>query len=183
MGVQAGAVRSVLRADQRREREALLAVERTGRQAVGEMRRLIGLLRSDDDEASDPAPTLTKAGQLVSELRDAGLSAVYTVNGDLRVLSPGVDLAGFRIVQEALTNVLKHAPGASVTANVSCTEHELAIEVIDDGDGAPPPSAGHLGQGLVGMRERALLYGGEFVSGPRPAGGFAVRARIPLEVS
>jgi len=183
MGVQAGAVRSVLREDQLREREALLAVERTGRQAVGEMRRLIGLLRSDDDEAGHPAPSLLRVGQLVDELRGAGLSAVITVHGDLRGLPPGLDLAGFRIVQEALTNVLKHAPGASVTANVSCTKHELAIEVIDDGDGAPPPPAHHLGQGLVGMRERAVLYGGEFVSGPRPAGGFAVRARIPLETS
>jgi signal transduction histidine kinase len=182
MGVQAGAVRSVLREDQPREREALLAVERTGRQAVGEMRRLIGLLRSEDDEADDPAPSLLRAGQLVDELRDAGLSAVFTVHGDLRVLSPGVDLAGFRIVQEALTNVMKHAPGASVTANVTCTEHELAIEVIDDGDGTPPRSAGHQGHGLVGMHERVVLYGGELVSGPRPAGGFAIHARIPLEI-
>jgi signal transduction histidine kinase len=183
MGVQAGAVRTVLRDDQAREREALLAVERTGRQAVGEMRRLIGLLRTDEDGVSAPTPSLVRVEQLASELRDAGLAVRLSVSGDLHALSPGADLAGFRILQEALTNALKHAPGASVEAKVSCTERELSIEVIDDGGGAPRPSSGHVGHGLLGMRERAALYGGELVTGPRPGGGFAVRARIPLEVS
>jgi signal transduction histidine kinase len=181
MGVQAGAVRTVLREDQRREREALLAVERTGRQAVGEMRRLIGLLRTNEDGAAAPTPSLLRVEQLAKQMRDAGLGVHLCVRGDLQALSPGVDLAGFRILQEALTNALKHAPAADVHASVSCDERALTIEVIDDGAGAAQPSTGHVGHGLLGMRERATLYGGELVVGPRPGGGFAVHARLPLE--
>ena len=181
MGVQAGAVRSVLRDDQRRERDALLAVERTGRQAVGEMRRLIGLLRPDDDGVGDPTPSLRRAEPLVSELRDAGLSVRLSLHGDLSRLSAGVDLAGYRILQEALTNALKHAPRANVEASVTCTADELAIEVTDDGSASPENASGHIGHGLLGMRERVSLYGGELVTGPTPTGGFSVRARIPLE--
>jgi signal transduction histidine kinase len=183
MGVQAGAVRSVLRDDQWREREALLAVERTGRQAVGEMRRLIGLLRTEQDGVGDPTPSLRRAEGLVSEMRDAGLVLRVGVQGDLSGLSPGVDLAGFRILQEALTNILKHAPDAHAVVRVSCTAQELTIEVIDDGGTAPRGPYGHVGHGLVGMRERTSLYGGEFAARPRPGGGFAVCARIPVEVS
>jgi signal transduction histidine kinase len=183
MGVQAGAVRSVLREDQQRERDALLAAERTGRQAVGEMRRLIGLLRPDDDGVADPAPSLRGAESLVGELRDAGLAVRLVVHGDLARLSAGVDLAGFRILQEALTNALKHAPHANVQATVSCTPEELQIEVIDDGNATPQSAGEQTGHGLLGMRERVSLYGGELVTGPREDGGFAVRARIPLEGS
>jgi signal transduction histidine kinase len=182
MGVQAGAVRSVLRDDQRREREALLAVERTGRQAVGEMRRLIGLLRTQEDALADPTPSLRRIEQLVSDMRDAGLAVRLSVHGDLSVLSPGVDLAGYRILQEALTNALKHAPGAHVEATVTCSSKALEIEVIDDGTAAPRSAGNHVAHGLVGMRERVSLYRGELVTGPAPGGGFAVRARIPLEV-
>jgi signal transduction histidine kinase len=181
MGVQAGAVRTVLREDQRREREALLAVERTARQTVGEMRRLIGLLRTDEDGAAASAPSLLRVEQLAKEMRDAGLGVHLCVRGDLQALSPGVDLAGFRILQEALTNALKHAPAAGVHASVSCDKRTLTIEVIDDGAGAVQPSAGHVGHGLLGMRERAALYRGELIAGPRPGGGFAVYARLPLE--
>jgi signal transduction histidine kinase len=183
MGVQAGAVRSVLREDQQRQRDALLAVERTGRQAVGEMRRLIGLLRPDDDGVADPAPSLRAAESLVGELRDAGLAVRLVLDGDLERLSAGVDLAGFRILQEALTNALKHAPHANVQATVRCTQEELQIEVIDDGNPAPQSAGEQAGHGLLGMRERVSLYGGELVTGPREDGGFAVRARIPVEGS
>jgi signal transduction histidine kinase len=147
------------------------------------MRRLIGLLRPDDDVVGDPTPSLRRAEQLVGELREAGLSVRLSVHGDLSKLSAGVDLAGFRILQEALTNALKHAPGASVEASVSCTADELAIEVIDDGSATPQNSSGHVGHGLLGMRERVSLYGGELVTGPSPTGGFAIHARIPLEAS
>ena len=181
MGVQAGAVRSVLRDDQQRERDALRAVERTGRQAVGEMRRLIGLLRPDDNGVGDPTPSLRRVEQLVSEIRDAGLVIGLSVRGDLNVLSPGVDLAGFRIVQEALTNALKHAPGAHVEARLCCTQHELDIEVVDNGGGPPRTTSGEVGHGMVGMRERTALYGGELMTGPTPTGGFSVHARIQLE--
>jgi signal transduction histidine kinase len=183
MGVQAGAVRSVLREDQRRERDALLAVERTGRQAVGEMRRLIGLLRPEDDGVADPAPSLRGGEVLVDELRDAGLAVRLVSHGDLGRLSAGVDLAGYRILQEALTNALKHAPHANVQATVTCTQEELQIEVIDDGNAIPEGAGEQTGHGLLGMRERVSLYGGELVTGPREDGGFAVRARIPLEGS
>jgi signal transduction histidine kinase len=183
MGVQAGAVRSVLREDQRREREALLSVERTGRQAVGEMRRLIGLLRTHEDAVGDPAPSLRRVEQLVNDMRDAGLDARLSVHGDLSVLSPGVDLAGYRVLQEALTNALKHAPGAQVEATVTCSGKALEVNVIDDGSATRKTGGKHGGHGLVGMRERVSLYGGELVTGPAPSGGYAVRARIPLEVS
>jgi signal transduction histidine kinase len=182
MGVQAGAVRSVLRHDQVREREALLGVERTARQAVGEMRRLVGLLRTAEDALDGPAPSLLRVDQLIAELRAAGLVANLSVHGDLHGLPSGVDLAGYRIIQEALTNVLKHAPGATVEARVCCTERELTIEVIDCG-GPPLLLAGNAGHGLVGMRERVALYGGELVTGPGPGGGFRVHARIPLKVT
>jgi signal transduction histidine kinase len=181
MGVQAGAVRSVLREDQHRERESLLSVERTGREAVGEMRRLIGLLRTQEDAVGDPAPSLRRVDQLVGDMRDAGLDARVGVHGDLSVLSPGVDLAGYRILQEALTNALKHAPGAQVEATVTCSGKALEINVIDDGSPTPRSADNHVGHGLVGMRERVTLYGGELITGSTPGGGFAVRARIPLE--
>ena len=184
MGVQAGAVRSLLREDQRRERGALLAVERTGRQAVGEMRRLLGLLRTQVGSLGDPTPSLRRLEQLVSDLREAGLSVRLTVDGDLSALSPGVDLAGYRICQEALTNALKHAPGANVEATVTCSDTALEIGVTNNGGAARHTPASHVGHGLVGMRERVRLYGGEFETGPTPGGGgFAVRARIPLELS
>lgn len=181
MGVQAGAVRSVLREDQKRERDALHRVERTGREAVGEMRRLIGLLRPDDDGVGEPTPSLRRVEQLVQELQSSGLAVRLNVRGNLDSLPAGIDLAGYRILQEALTNVLKHAPGATVEASVGCTDDGLRVDVIDDGD-APMPGAGeHVGHGLLGMRERVALYGGELITGPRDGGGFAVHARLPLE--
>ena len=183
MGVQAGAVRSILRDDQQREREVLQTVERTGRQAVGEMRRLIGLLRTDEDGTGEPTPSLRHVEQLIDEMRDAGLAVRLSVHGDLENLTPGVDLAGFRIVQEGLTNALKHAPRANVEARLRCSDNQLEIEVIDDGSGAPQRASEQIGHGLLGMRERVALYGGELVTGPNAAGGFAVRVRIPLEVS
>ena len=181
MGVQAGAVRSVLREDQQRERDALQRVERTGREAVGEMRRLIGLLRPDDDGVGEPTPSLRRVEQLVGEMQSAGLAIRLSVRGNLYRLSAGIDLAGYRILQEALTNVLKHAPRASVEASVDCTNDGLQIDVIDDGDPTSPGSSEHVGRGLLGMRERVALYGGELVAGPHEDGGFAVHARLPLE--
>jgi signal transduction histidine kinase len=181
MGVQAGAVRSVLRDDQQRERDALLRVERTGRETVGEMRRLLGLLRPDQDGVGEPTPSLRRAEQLVSEMQPAGMSVRLSVRGDLNRLSPGVDLAGYRILQEALTNALKHAPHTNVEASVRSTDDCLEIGIINDGDTTPQGAGEHVGHGLLGMRERVALYGGELVTGPRGSGGFAVHARIPLE--
>jgi signal transduction histidine kinase len=183
MGVQAGAVRMRLGDDLVRERDALLAVERTGRQAVGEMRRLIGLLRTGPDEISSPSPSLRRVEHLVADMRDAGLSVELHVTGSLGALPPGVDLAGYRIVQEALTNALKHAPGSEVSVAIRAERTRLEIEVRDDGGGAsaPPNGEGRVGHGLIGMRERASLYGGTLTTGAAPGGGFRVDARIPLE--
>jgi signal transduction histidine kinase len=182
MGLQAGAVRRVLSSDLERERDALLAVEQLGREAVGEMRRLIGLLREDPSGITGPVPSLRRAEHLVAEMRNAGLPVELQVTGDPASLPAGADLAGYRILQEALTNALKHAPGGHVRASVRATAGELVVEVVDDGT-APARSNGHLGHGLLGMRERTALYGGELHAGPRPEGGFGVRARIPLETA
>jgi signal transduction histidine kinase len=181
MGVQAGAVRRVLAPELEREREALLAVERTGRDAVTEMRRLLGFLRPDDDGAAptEPLPTLKRLDDLVVEVRRAGLDVELYIEGDLDDLSAGRALAAFRIVQEAFTNALRHAPGAHVRAALCSTRGELRIEVVDDGSGRAPASPDRGGYGLIGMRERVTLYGGTLEAGPRPDLGFAVVARLP----
>jgi signal transduction histidine kinase len=179
MGVQAGAVRRVLPAERRRERDALLAVEQAGRDAVDEMRRLIGLLRTEDEGIGAPNPSLSRIETLAAEVRDAGQPLVLRVEGDLAGLPPGVDLAGYRIVQEALTNSLKHAPGAHVEAVVRSTGETIEVEVLDDGPGPAAPN-GHVGHGLVGMRERVALYGGELAVGARNGRGFRVHAKLPV---
>jgi signal transduction histidine kinase len=145
------------------------------------MRRLIGLLRPDQAGVGEPTPSLRRAEQLVSEMLTAGLAVRLSVHGDLDSLSAGVDLAGYRILQEALTNALKHAPRANVEASVSCTGESLEVDVINDGNATRQGASGHVGHGLLGMRERVALYGGELVTGPRDSGGFAVHARLPLE--
>jgi signal transduction histidine kinase len=179
MGVQAGAVRRRLAPELELEREALLTVERSGRDAVAEMRRLLGFLRSDDEDAPAGAPpTLQRVDELVAEMRGAGLDIDLRVEGELEDLSPGRALAAFRILQEALTNVLKHAPDAHVCATLRRTPSELEIKVLDDGDARSPAPAGG-GQGLVGMRERVALYGGTLEARPRAERGFMVVARLP----
>jgi signal transduction histidine kinase len=178
MGLQAGAVRRLLMPEQEREREALLSVERTGRDAVGEMRRLLGILRANGAEPElEAMPTVQRAGDLVADLRRAGLDVELHVEGELDDLPPGRALAAFRILQEALTNVLKHAPGAHVEAVLRRAGPELEIEVVDSGGTRPAEPAGG-GHGLVGMRERVALYGGTLEAGP-DGPGFSVLARFP----
>ena len=180
MGVQAGAVRRRLTAEQGAEREALLGVERVGREAVEEMQRLLGLLRADGEEpATSAALTAKRVDEMAAEMRRAGLAVELRVEGDTESLPPGRALAAFRILQEALTNSLRHAPGARVDVYVRRTASELRIEVVDDGHlaSAAAPRAG--GHGLVGMRERATLYGGTLEAGPREGRGFRVLARLP----
>jgi len=180
MGVQAGAVRRLLSPEQGEQREALLSVERTGRQALAEMRRLLGILRRSDDElAHAPPPSMTAVDELVARVRDAGLPVELRVEGDPLPLSPGVDVSAYRIVQEALTNTLKHAGRAHATVVVRYSERELELEIVDDGLGAADNGAG--GHGLIGMRERVAIFGGELETGARDDGGFTVRARLPLE--
>jgi signal transduction histidine kinase len=180
MGVQAGAVRRRLAPEQERERDALVAVERVGRDAVDEMQRLLGLLRADGDDPGPSTPlTRERIDDLVEQMRGAGLDVELRVDGRLDDLAAGRGLAAFRILQEALTNVLRHAPGARVTASVERGAGDLRIAVANE-PGSGPGAGGGSGQGLVGMRERASLYGGTLDAGPRPDGGFTVVASLPI---
>jgi signal transduction histidine kinase len=183
MGVQAGAVRRVLSPDQERERDALLGVERVGRDAVTEMRRLLGFLRPADtvEQGHEPTPTLERLDDLVGEMNRAGLEVELVVEGDLGQLSAGRELTAFRIVQEALTNALRHAPGSHVVAALRHTPAELVIEVTDDGGSPTTASSNGGGYGLVGMRERVALYGGTLEAGPRPGRGYAVVVHLPTD--
>jgi signal transduction histidine kinase len=178
MTVQGGAARLLLEQDAQRAREPLLVVEETGHQAMAEMRRLLGIVHADADApALAPQPDLADLGALATQMRRAGLPVELAVHGAPEALAPGVELAGYRIVQEALTNTLKHAGPARARVTVRYEPEALTLEVVDDGLGAPRLDGG--GHGLVGMRERAALYGGELAAGPRAEGGFAVRARLP----
>ena len=181
MGVQAGAVRRVLRPEQERERHALLQVERIGRDAVTEMRRLLGFLRPADvvEQSAAPAPTLERVDELVEEMKRAGLEVDLTVEGDFDGLSAGRALAAFRILQEGLTNALKHAPGAHVSAVLRRTPEALVIEVEDDGGTGIRGASSGGGHGLVGIRERVGLYGVTVLAGPRDGQGYSVVARLP----
>jgi signal transduction histidine kinase len=182
MGVQAGAVRRVLPPELEEERETLLSVERSGRDAVTEMRRLLDLLRSAGDAPSDALPTLAYVPQLVADMRHAGLTVDLEVEGDLDDVPPGRALAAYRIVQEALTNALKHSPGEHVRVGVRRTPEQVEVHVIQETgatNGAAPDTTG--GHGLVGMHERVAMYGGRLAAGPGPSGGFEVRAALPLQ--
>ncbi|HWN00738.1 MAG TPA: histidine kinase, partial [Streptosporangiaceae bacterium] len=187
MVVQAGAARSVLASSPEQAREAqtaieaLLAVEASGRTAMGELRHLLGLLApADGDEAVlVPQPGAGQVPSLVERVRAAGLNVELSVTG-ARDLPPGVDLAAYRVVQEALTNVIKHAGAACAAVALEYRPDDLLITVTNDGRPGPG-SPGSGGRGLIGLRERIGLYGGELDAGPRPGGGWRVRATIPLE--
>ena len=185
MLVQTGAARRVLDTDPAQAAAALQAVEATGRDAMQEMRRLLGVLREDQVPASlAPQPSLDGLEALVGQFRDAGLDVTLQVDGCDRSLPAGVELSAYRIVQEALTNALKHAgPGVSVVVRIQVTDDDdLTVEVLDDGRGASAALAnGGGGHGVLGMRERADVCGGELVAGPRAGGGFEVRARLPVD--
>lgn len=181
MGVQAGAVRRVLPPELEEERETLLSVERTGRDAVTEMRRLLDLLRSADEAPSDALPTLGYTPQLVADMRRAGLSVELEMDGELEDVPPGRALAAYRIVQEGLTNALKHAPDARVRVSIRRTTEQLDVEVLQEPGASSNGDYGGAGHGLVGMHERVALYGGRLTVGPGPDGGFEVRAALPLQ--
>ncbi len=181
--VQAGAAQTVAASDPQRAVRAMEAVEKEGREALRELRQVLGVLRSDDKrEGLVPMHRLSDVPGLVEEMRGAGMDVSLSKNGAPGDLPAKVDLASYRIVQEALTNVLKHAgrdPEAEVRLSVD--DQMLTIEVTDRGQGATTlPGSG---QGLVGMRERAALLGGTFEAGPRLGGGFRIMARLPLERS
>jgi signal transduction histidine kinase len=190
MTVQASAARRVLRASPDDADTALAAVESTGRDALAEMRRLLGVLRTDAPGSDlDPQPGLDRIDDLVTLSRAAGLPIDLEIDGDQRPLPSGVDLAAYRIVQEALTNSLKHAGRARATVHLGYEPGALDIRVTDDGRGAAATLASGSGDGdhrgarhgLIGMRERIALYGGELEAGPRAEGGYLVHARIPFD--
>ncbi|MEA2284061.1 MAG: hypothetical protein QOJ21_104 [Solirubrobacteraceae bacterium] len=184
MVVQAGAERRALGDERQSTREVLEAIEETGRQALTEMRRLLGMLRKDDDElALAPQPSMEHLELLVSQVREAGMPVQLELEGEPVPLPPGVDLSAYRIVQEALTNALKHAGPARARVRVRYRHDELELEILDDGPGplAATNGADPDGHGLVGMRERVSLFGGDLAAGQRREGGYAVRARLPLE--
>jgi signal transduction histidine kinase len=188
MVVQAGAAEQMMPIAPDRAASAVRSVQDCGRQALTDLRRLLGVLRPDgdgdgDDELS-PQPGLGEVGTLVERLADAGLAVRVTRSGPERPLPAGVDLAAYRIVQEGLTNVLKHAgPASAASLAVRYDDDAVDIEIRDDGRHLPGPLPGltGAGHGLVGMRERALMYGGSFTAGPEQDGGFAVRVHLPAE--
>lgn len=176
MVIQAQAAGRVLDGPEPSAREALASIDSTGRQALVEMRRLVGMLREGDLTLA-PQPGLDQLDVLLGQVRQAGLAVELEVEGDRRPLAPGVDLAAYRIVQEALTNVLKHAGPASARVAVRFRAEEIELEIIDDGTGSGDgPPGGH---GLAGMRERIAVYGGALEAASLNGHGFRVRARLP----
>ncbi|GAA0962145.1 sensor histidine kinase [Actinocorallia libanotica] len=181
MVVQADGAAYAIDTDVDRAKNALETISATGRLALGEMRRLLGVLReSDDTGAYTPQPGVEQLDDLVEQVRDAGLPLDFTVEGEPKELPQGLQLSVFRIVQEALTNTLKHAgPGASARVRLRYDNGAVEIHVQDDGRGTAMAENDGKGHGLAGMRERAALYGGTVRAEPVPGGGFEVAARLP----
>jgi signal transduction histidine kinase len=165
---------------------SLAAIEATSRAALTELRRLLGVLRQDSDEPQgdlSPVPGLADLDSLLAEVTKAGLAVRLRVEGTLSPLPVGVDLSAYRIVQEALTNVVKHAGPAQAQVTIRYRDRDLTVEVTDDGRGVGAPASddrGATGHGLIGMRERVAAFGGDLEIGPCPGGGFRVAARLPL---
>ena len=180
MTVQAGAARLLLDDDPERAVGPLRSVEETGQQALTEIRRLFEVTREDgDDIPFGPRPGIANLDALVEHARRAGLSVELAVEGEQVTLSPGLELAAYRVVQEALTNSLKYAGPTTAHVGVRFGRDALDLEIVDRGRG--PRRREGTGHGLIGMRERVALYGGQLEAGPRTEGGFAVRARLPVE--
>jgi signal transduction histidine kinase len=182
--MQARGGRRMLTHDLDAARGAFDAIERTNAQALGDMRRMLNLLRQTGESALStpaPSPSLRRLGQLVTEVRASGVPVELLVSGDIEQVPPGVDLSAYRVVQEALTNVIKHAGPATAAVQVDCGTEEVRLVVSDNGTGSGPPTAG--GYGLAGVRERVAVLGGEVWAGPGPVSGFVVRATLPYQVT
>jgi signal transduction histidine kinase len=178
MTLHAGGVRRLLRPDQETERDALDVVEQTGRQALAELQRVLGVLRTPVDRPLEARPGLADVDELLESARATGLTADLHIEGQPRPLPAGVDLSAYRIMQEALTNVLKHAAASHVVVNINYDGGAVRLAVIDDGTGRSVVGI-QPGHGLIGMRERAALYGGVLEAGPLPGRGFRIAATIP----
>lgn len=179
IAVQAGAAEAVMESDPAQARETVASIRERARESVTEMRRVLGLLREDNTNGREPQPTLGDVEALVGHVRDSGLAVDLQVEGHPRPLAPGVELSAFRIVQEALTNVTKHARADSAHVRLCYGSRTLEIEVTDNGRG-PNSDARESGYGLVGVRERVALLEGTLEAGPRETGGYSLRAQLPL---
>lgn len=189
MVIQAGAARQVVVGAPQDATDALLAVEASGRAAMTELRNLLGLLAPDGTGEDDllPQPGMNRLEELVDRVAFAGLPVELKVEGQPRPLAPGLDLTSYRVIQEALTNALKHAPGCHASVNVRFTDRYLRIEILNSGPSiltgqvpSRPASSRSDGRGLLGLRERVAVFGGHLDARRRLGGGFRVRARIPL---
>jgi signal transduction histidine kinase len=177
--IQSQGAQRMLDSDRARVRDALEAIETTSRDGLAELRRLLGLLTDPDTQgAAGPQPSLERLEDLVEQVRGTGLPVELTIEGEPQTLAPGAQLAAYRIVQEALTNTLKHAGPARACVTVQLRNNHLEVEVTDDGAG--PHATTSPGHGLVGMRERVALYGGALEAGGHPDGGYRVHARLPV---
>src|SRR5215211_7538103 len=185
IAVQSGVGAHVAKTQPEEAAKALAAIEATSRAALTELRRLLGVLRQEDEPQGDlaPVPGLADLDGLLAEVAKAGLAVRLQVEGRPAHLPAGVDLSAYRIVQEALTNVVKHAGPARAQVAIRYRDHEVRVEVTDDGRGAAAPTGdgrARVGHGLIGMRERVSVFGGDLEVGPRPGGGFRVAARLPF---
>jgi len=184
--LQSRGARRMLGRDEAKVRGALDAIEHTNTQALGDMRRLLAILRdtegdAESDTATAPQPSLSRLDELLEDVRGSGLPVEVSTSGDNLDVPPGVDLSAYRIIQEALTNVLKHAGPATARVELTYGEDDLTLRVTDDGKVASEAN-GNPGHGLLGIRERVAVVGGEVETGPCPGGGFEVRARLPYSV-
>ena len=181
IAIQAGSARAVRARDPTAAAEALAPIEASARQALTELSRLLGVLRRGDTAPRQPEPGLDQLDRLLSEARGAGHPVDLVISGRRRPLPSGVELSAYRIVQEAMTNVRKHARGAPVEITLRFAEAELAIDIVDGGGVAVAPGPSGAGHGLIGMRERVAVFGGRLDAGPTPGGGFRVSALLPVE--
>ena len=182
MGVQAGAARRVMDGHPAKAKDALSSIEIASRQAVTELQRLLGFLRqAGERDGVAPQASMRNLGVLVGKMREAGLHVAFMTDGEERPLPTSIDLSAYRIVQEALTNTLKHAGPSKSSVTVRYEDDAVEVEILDDGGGqAAGTSHDGSGVGLIGMKERVSLHGGELETGPRASGGFLVRAKLPL---
>ena len=178
MGIQAGVARRLFDRDPQEALAAIGAVEAASRQAIADLQQLIGVLRREETDDLAPQPSLRQLPELVEHMGQAGLPVELTMQGRPRQLPAGVELSAYRIIQEALTNTLKHGGPAHAAVTVRYDHGVVEVEVVDDGRGPPPGRPAIGGRGLVGMRERVSLYGGQLEVGARPEGGFRVHALL-----